>query len=92
MNDTTVIADAVRSYLKDYHLGSITFEVLPDKIRQVDQWWRVPIQPSQWPDRLFPVYETLAVIEEKLQDEHGLNVLLSLGEPVNTDQPEIVPA
>lgn len=92
MNDTTAIADAVRPYLKGYQPDGITFEVLSDKIRQIDHWWRVPIQPSHWPDRLFPIYETLAIIEEKLQDENGLNILLSLGEPVNTDQPEIVPA
>ena len=86
------IADAVRMYLRDYQQNGITFEVLADKIRKVDQWWRVSVQPSQWPERLFPVYETLAIIEEKLQEEHGLDVLLSLGEPINTDHPEIVPA
>jgi hypothetical protein len=92
MNDSAEVADAIRPHFRGYQLNGITFEILSDKIRKVDEWWRVPVQPSRWPDRLFPVYETLAIIEEKLQDEYGLNVVFSLGEPVNTDQPEVVPA
>lgn len=85
MNNVAV-ADVVRPYLEHHSVNGITFDVVPDKIRKIDNWWRVPIRPSQWPERVFPLYEVLAEIEDELRDNNHLDILLSLGEPDSSVQ------
>ena len=58
-----------------------------ETIAHYDNWWRVPLIPQPWPERLSPIYEVLAEIEGDIQDDHGLDILLSLGEPVNVENP-----
>ncbi len=43
-------------------------------------WWRVPLIPSPYPHRLFPLYEVMAEIEEKLRSENHTNIILFAGD------------
>lgn len=54
----------------------IVYSIVADKV-----WWRVPIVPHPWPSRMYCFYEALAVIEEHLQDEQGLDILIITGDP-----------
>ena len=45
-------------------------------------YWNIPIRPSQWPDPLFPYYEALAEIEDRVQEREGLKVNIASGEPL----------
>lgn len=42
-------------------------------------WWKVPIIAHPFPQRLFPLYELLAEIEELLQS-NNLNIILFAGD------------
>ena len=44
-------------------------------------WWRVPVIPHPWPERMYALYEALAEVEGMLQDEQGLDIILFPGEP-----------
>ncbi len=39
-------------------------------------WWKVPIIAHPFPARLFPLYEVMAEIEERLRDENVNNIIL----------------
>lgn len=43
------------------------------------RWWKVPIIACPFPQRLFPLYELMAEIEELLQS-NNLNVILFAGD------------
>jgi hypothetical protein len=47
-------------------------------------WWRVPIVPHPYPERLFPLYEVLTEIEEQLRngEQHKIapNIILFAGD------------
>ncbi len=75
------IADKVREYLRDVRFDGITFEVLEEGIRHVDDWWRVPLRPSFLPARMFDYYEALADAETALLKHEQLNVLFATAEP-----------
>lgn len=42
-------------------------------------WWKVPIIPHPFPTRLFPLYEVIAEIEERLQSDNH-NIILFAGD------------
>src|SRR2546430_2591495 len=68
------IAAAVREAITHVPpLANITLEVLDEGIfpsSVADQtWWRVPVVASPAPERLFPVYELLAEIQQHLRDQ-----------------------
>ena len=83
------VRDAISSVppLKGVHL-----DVNPNGIFGTDvagkTWWRVPLVASPRPRRLTALYEVLAEIEEVLQDERGLDILLFVGPPIETETPE----
>ena len=77
------VAAIVRPYLSEPVLGDIQLQVMADRTRRIDGWWKVGVAPSRWPERLYPMYEELAIIEERLRDDNHLDILLALGEPVN---------
>ncbi len=81
------IAALVRRYMVGRHVGDITFEVDGEHIRRGDNWWRVPVRASQWPKRMFPIYEEMAEVEEEILENEKLNILLFLGEPI-AEEPE----
>jgi hypothetical protein len=79
--DSRAVAETVRRYLEDCHLGGITLDVIDSGVRKEPYWWYVPIRPSAWPDRMFEFYEALAEVEEQLEEREQLKVLLAASEP-----------
>jgi hypothetical protein len=75
------IAQKVRESIRDRHPGGVTLEVVEQGIRKVDYWWRVPVRPSAWPEKMFEYYEALAEVESEIQEKEHLNILLSTSEP-----------
>ena len=74
------IAESVRDAIaKVPPIGNITLDVLEQGIYPstvADQtWWRVPVVASPAQERLFPLYELIAEIQEHLQ-EHNRNIVL----------------
>lgn len=43
-------------------------------------WWKVPIIAHPFPVRLFPLYEVMAEVEERLHDENVKNIILFAGD------------
>jgi hypothetical protein len=79
------IASRVREYLRDSKPGGVTLDVDESHIHRIDSWWRVPIRPSRWPERMFEFYEVLAEIESEIQEREHLDVIFSTGEPIEED-------
>ncbi len=84
-NDQDVI-NAVRSLLRDRHPDGANLEVLPEGVRQEQEWWYVPVRPDKQPARRFEYYEALADIEKRLLQEQQLTVLLV---PTAAEQMEV---
>lgn len=78
------VAQKVRQYTEGRNVDGVTLEVVEDSVVKVNDWWRVPVRPSAWTKRLSYYYEALADVEATIQENEGLNILLSSGEPVNT--------
>jgi hypothetical protein len=70
------VIEAVEKHLKYRHPGGATLEVLPEGIRQDQEWWYVPIRPSIQPTRRYEYYETLADVEKEVEKSDHLTVLL----------------
>ncbi len=81
---TTVIA-AVRRLLESRHPGGVTLDVVPDGVRQDQDWWYVPVRPSAQPCKRFEYYETLAEVENEIQKSEHLTVLLLPLAPYSVD-------
>jgi hypothetical protein len=75
------VAAKVRQYIKKRRPGGVSLEVVDDDIQKVDDWWRVPVRPSEWPEKRYAYYEELAEIEEELDSREHLNIMLATGEP-----------
>ena len=80
------VAEMVQQYLADRRLGDIYFMVNEERIRNGDNWWRVPVRPSRLPEKLFTFYELLAEVEEEIREKENINILLMTGEPL-TEEP-----
>ena len=78
------VTEIVLPYLTEPILGDIRLEINTGRTRRIDGWWKVGISPSRWPQRLYPLYEELAIIEERLRDDNHLDILLALSDPVST--------
>jgi hypothetical protein len=74
--DETAVIAAVKKLLEDRHPGGVTLEVVPDGVRQDQDWWYVPVRPSAQPARRYEYYETLAEVENELQKSEQVTVLL----------------
>jgi hypothetical protein len=83
MNELTAgeVAEKVREHLRGVRPAGIALEVMEEKILKVDDWWRVPVRPSELPPRMFDYYEALADAESELQEKEQLNVLFATAEP-----------
>ena len=66
--------------------GGVTFTVIPAQVETGDNWLRVPIHPSFWPERMYPIYEELAHLEEDIANTEGVDLFLYLGEPIPTPE------
>ncbi len=75
-------------------LKGVKLDVSPQGIFGTDVagqiWWRVPLIATPRPRRVTALYEVLAEIESILQDEHNLDILLFVGNPIEAETPEPV--
>jgi hypothetical protein len=71
----------VQERLQGIFVREVTFTVDSSKITRQDGRWRVPIIPSEEPDRLFATYEELAILEGELHEEGYTEIILTLDEP-----------
>ena len=59
------------------------FEVDSEHIHSTElrgkRWWKVPIVPNPWPRRKTLLYEALSEIEERIEEEKGLDISMYLG-------------
>lgn len=74
--DQRAVIAAVRRLLQSRHPGGVTLEVVPDGVRQDQDWWYVPVRPSAQPPKRYEYYEALAEVENELQKSEQLTVLL----------------
>lgn len=70
------VVEIVGRYLKNRHPGGVTLEALFEGIRHEQDWWYVPVRPSQEPARRYEYYEALSDVETELEDAEHLTVLL----------------
>ncbi len=76
------VAMRVRPYIIDKHIGDIALRIDDARIHLRNGYWNIPVRPSRWPNPLFPYYETLAEIEDEVQEREGLKVTIASGEPM----------
>lgn len=72
----TDVAQTVRDSLQECHPGGVTLSVIESDIRKIDDWWRVPVRPSEEPKHTFEYYDALARVEEEISEKTRLKVLL----------------
>ncbi len=82
------VADRVRSRLLGINVSGISLRVLVEGVRQEDDCWYVPVQPTVEPDRTNEYYHLLADVEGSLLNEEGLNILLIPTAPEPQKEPE----
>jgi len=76
MVDKYQIAEQVGARIKGIHLGpNIALKILEEGIRQEDDWWYVPVQPTIEPPKTSEYYEALANVEGQMLDEDDINIL-----------------
>lgn len=86
------VARKVRDRLRDVRPAGLTLELLEEGIRQIDDWWRVPVRPSAEPIRLFEYYEAIAELESELQENERINVVFATAESNGASLPGEAPA
>jgi hypothetical protein len=82
-NSASMVAQTIRPFLADFEWKGVRLSVDEQSIYNDNGWWYVSVQPNHWPQRLFPVVEELGIISERLEEEHDLKVMFSLGEALN---------
>lgn len=80
------VAVRVRPYVTAKHVGDIALRMDDARIHLRNGYWNIPVRPSRWPNPLFPYYETLAEIEDEVQEHEGLRVTIASGEPLTEEQ------
>ena len=76
------VALRVQPYVIGKHIGDIALRIEDARIHLRNGYWNIPVPPSRWPNPLFPYYETLAEIEDEVQEREGLKVTIASGEPM----------
>ena len=69
------IIATVTKYLNQSQNGHVKLRIIVDAVRCEDDWWYVPVKPDRTL-RSYDYYGILGEIEEKIDDDLGLNVLL----------------
>ena len=77
------VADRVRPYVAGRTVGDVTLTLDEARIHLRNDYWRIPIRPSHFPERLAPYYEELAIIEEQIEEREGLHVTVASGNALN---------
>ena len=72
----------VQQLLNDNATPDLTLRVMQNGIREEGDWIYIPVVPNPVPARRFAFYETLAIVEQKMQTEMKRTVLLV---PVSPD-------
>lgn len=80
------VALRVRPYLTGKHVGDIALRMDDARIHLRNGYWNIPVRPSRWPNPLFPYYETLAEIEDEVQEHEGLKVTIASGDPLTEEE------
>ena len=78
----TEAATVVHSLLTGVFYDGVTFSVAESGIRSVHGYWKVPIVPSHWPERMYPLYEDVAILEESLREMGANDIILALSDRV----------
>jgi hypothetical protein len=79
------VADKVRPYLIGRHIGDISLTLDENRIHLRNDYWRIPIRPSRWPEKMFAYYEELADLEEEVQEKEGIKVTMASGDPIDEE-------
>jgi len=79
------IADKVRPYLQGRRIGDISLTLDESRIHLRNDYWRIPIRPSHWPERTFAYYEELADLEDEVQTKEGIKVTTASGDPLDAE-------
>jgi hypothetical protein len=78
----TDVASQVRPYVAKKTIGDITLSMDEARIHLRNGYWCIPISPSREPSPLFPYYESLADLEDEVQEYEGLKVTIASGNPL----------
>ena len=70
------LVELVRAELGKYRPGGVTLDIGPGPIRRQDEYWYVPVLPSEEPPQTFEYYEALAAVESTLEEGENVQVLL----------------
>ncbi len=80
------MAQKVRNRLVGVEPGGVTLEVMDSGIRQIDNWWWVPVRPSHSPERWSAFSRALGELTDELQEKDQLDVLLATGMTAEEEQ------
>lgn len=69
------VAEKAAERLLATHLDGVTIKVLEAGVRNEEDCWYVPVQPSTEPSKRTEYYEALADVETDLLEQEDLNVL-----------------
>ncbi len=69
------ISGRVQQRLDSERLGPVRFTILMEGVRQEDDWWYVPVQPSEEPAKTSDYYDLLARVQTELLEEDDLNIV-----------------
>lgn len=94
------VLETLQKYLKDVRVNDlqsgapeITFTVGVSSLHKSEFAWRVQLYPSREPRRWSYVYEELAVLEETIAEETGLNLFITVEDaPMHNSQSPIAVA
>jgi hypothetical protein len=81
MRSKEEIAELVSRHLAEQATNGLRFKVNPNQVMFGDNWYRVPVQPSYIPKKLFALYEVLVEAMESISDQENLNVIIMADEP-----------
>ena len=70
------IAEIVQRLLNENATPNLTLHLVKSGIHQDGDWISIPVVPDPVPARRFAFYETLAIVEQKMQTEMNRTVLL----------------
>ena len=69
------VLSLAKEYLKRYQPGDYSVEIVPDGVREEDDWWYIVVRPSRDDIKRYPYYEMLGEVEEELRQKKQINVM-----------------
>lgn len=80
------VAQRVRERLVGVQPGGVTLEVVDERVRQIDNWWRVSVRPSHEPERWLAYSRALGELENELREKDQLDVIFATGMTAKEEQ------